>query len=141
MTDQLSPERRSNNMRRIRSRDTIPEMAVRRRLHGLGYRYRLHARDLPGHPDIVFRRRRKVVFVHGCFWHQHAGCREGRIPGSNTEYWTGKLARTVERDRQAVVNLHQLGFETLTVWECHVAKADVLKARLTEFLGPAAQSG
>jgi len=96
--DKLTAERRSANMRAIRSKGTKPEMRVRRLIHTLGYRYRLHRKDLPGKPDLVFPGRRCVIFVHGCFWHQHAGCREGRPPRSNSGYWTPKLSRTVERD-------------------------------------------
>src|ERR1700761_3512616 len=98
MADHLSPERRSKKMSRISSKDTKPELVVRRLLHGLGYRYRLHRKDLPGKPDLVFTKRKKVIFVHGCFWHQHSECREGRIPGSRLDYWEAKLKRNVERD-------------------------------------------
>ncbi|QQN74704.1 very short patch repair endonuclease [Croceicoccus sp. YJ47] len=134
MADKLTPERRSENMRRIRSKDTKPELIVRRMLHGLGYRYRLHRRDLPGKPDLVFGPRRKVIFVHGCFWHQHAECREGRTPGSNTGYWAPKLARNVERDEAARIALDGMGWSSATVWECEIADLDALAARLRAFL-------
>src|SRR5437764_15346089 len=101
MADKLSPARRSANMARIRSKDSAQEMVVRRLVFSLGYRYRLHAAKLPGKPDMVFASRRKVIFVHGCFWHQHQACREGRAPGSNTGYWTPKLQRNVRRDAEA----------------------------------------
>jgi DNA mismatch endonuclease (patch repair protein) len=100
-------------MSRIRSRDTKPEMIVRRLLHAAGYRYRLHTKDLPGKPDVVFKRRRKVVFVHGCFWHQHdrEDCLDGRRPKSNTSYWHAKLERNVERDQEHIRRLHELGWQ------------------------------
>ena len=102
MVDSVSKERRSEIMSRIRAKDTKPEMAVRRLVHGMGYRYRLHRRDLPGTPDLVFSPRRKVVFVHGCFWHQHddPNCRKATLPGSNKEYWHPKLKRNAERDKE-----------------------------------------
>src|SRR5262245_26748245 len=98
--DKIAPKRRSANMARIRSVNTGPEMTVRRMAHGLGYRYRLHHRDLPGKPDLVFVAQKKIIFVHGCFWHQHEHCREGRLPGSNSEYWQPKLTRNVRRDAE-----------------------------------------
>ena len=107
--DKLTPERRSENMRRIKNKGMKPEMAVRRLVHGLGYRYRLHRKDLPGRPDLTFGPKRKVIFVHGCFWHQHSQCREGRPPGSNAGYWGPKLARNVERDAQHLASLKELG--------------------------------
>src|SRR3954453_9489446 len=107
--DRLTPERRSENMRRIKSKDMKPELLVRRLVFGLGYRYRLHRKDLPGKPDLVFPGRKKVIFVHGCFWHQHPDCREGRPPRSNITYWKPKLARNVERDMQALATLKDTG--------------------------------
>ncbi|WP_259397709.1 very short patch repair endonuclease, partial [Burkholderia cepacia] len=109
---------RSDNMRRIRSKDTAPEMAVRRLTHGLGYRYRLHRKDIPGKPDLVFPARRKVIFIHGCFWHQHPGCREGRPPKSNAAYWLPKLERNQQRDKAALEKLAALGWNALVIWEC-----------------------
>lgn len=107
--DKLTPERRSENMRRIKNKGMKPEMAVRRLVHGLGYRYRLHRKDLPGRPDLTFGPKRKVIFVHGCFWPQHSQCREGRPLGSNAGYWGPKLARNVERDAQHLASLKELG--------------------------------
>src|SRR5690606_29651257 len=98
MADRLTPEARSRNMAAIKSKGMKPELAVRKLLHQLGYRFRLHRHDLPGRPDIVFPGRRAIVQVHGCFWHQHPGCRHARIPGSRQDYWGPKLKRTVERD-------------------------------------------
>src|SRR5687767_9300511 len=105
-------------MRRIRKRDTKPEILVRRIAHALGYRFRLHRRDLPGSPDIVFPGKRKVVLVHGCFWHQHEGCRLKRQPKSRREYWLPKLARNVQRDEEVRGELAELGWNALVMWEC-----------------------
>lgn len=127
---------RSENMRRIRSKDTAPEMAVRRLVHGLGYRYRLHRKDIPGKPDLVFPSRRKVIFIHGCFWHQHPECREGRPPKSNTAYWGPKLERNVERDRRAVAELTAAGWGVLVVWECETKDLGELQGAVQAFLGP-----
>jgi DNA mismatch endonuclease (patch repair protein) len=133
--DRLTPERRSANMRQIKSKGMKPEMAVRRLVHALGYRFRLHRRDLPGSPDLVFPGRRKVIFVHGCFWHQHpdAACRDARPPRSNNGYWGPKLARNQERDACAVNELKALGWDVLVLWECHIAKGD-LEMKLQAFL-------
>lgn len=128
---------RSENMRRIRSKDTTPEMTVRRLLHGLGYRYRLHRKDIPGKPDIVIAGRRKAIFIHGCFWHQHSACREGRPPKSNDMYWRPKLERNQQRDRQNLEALTALGWTVMVVWECEVESDSGLPERLVRFLGPA----
>lgn len=137
MADTISPKARSENMRRIRSRDTKPETLIRSALHRSGYRFRLHRRDLPGKPDIVFSSRRKVVFVHGCFWHQHADCREGRLPNSNRDYWGPKLMANVKRHELAVSRLNEAGWQPLTVWECEI-EADMIAIRdqIIDFLGP-----
>ena len=125
MVDRCSPAKRRAIMASIRATNTRPEMAVRRLIHGLGYRFRLHRRDLPGKPDLVLPRYRAVVFVHGCFWHQH-DCRVGgRLPASNQAYWGPKLARNVERDRNARCALRQLGWRVLTIWECQVGQPDL----------------
>ena len=130
-----TPER-SALMARIRGRDTGPEMAVRRLLYGLGYRYRLHVRDLPGRPDIVFRRRRKVIFVHGCFWHQHEGCRKATIPRTRVAFWRRKFRRNKERDTVSLQALGALGWKALVVWECETEtkEREALRVRLTRFL-------
>ena len=135
MTDKLSPARRSANMGKIRSKDSAPELVVRRIAFRLGYRYRLHTAKLPGKPDLVFPARRKVIFVHGCFWHQHKGCREGRPPGSNTGYWAPKLKRNVERDADSEAQLRDAGWACLTIWECEIKDASTLARRLAAFLG------
>jgi DNA mismatch endonuclease, patch repair protein len=138
--DKLTPERRSENMRRIKSRGTKPELAVRRLVHCLGYRYRLHRKDLPGKPDLVFGPRRKVVFVHGCFWHCHGdpACLDGRAPRSNEDYWLPKLARNKVRDGASLAALEAAGWRVLVIWECEVRNVEALKARLVAFIGPIA---
>ena len=140
MTDLLSSESRSQNMRRITSKDTKPEIVVRRFLFRLGYRFRLHRSDLPGRPDIVFVGRRKAIFVHGCFWHQHSDCREGRIPGSRKEYWIPKLEKNVQRDREHALSLRRLGWDVLVIWECETEKLHRMETRLVKFLGPQKRS-
>lgn len=109
---------RSEMMSRIGPRDTAPEMVVRRGLHRLGFRFRLHRKDLPGRPDIVLPRYRAVIFVHGCFWHGHAGCIYFRLPKTNSAFWKAKIARNAERDGEAVASLIAQGWRALTVWEC-----------------------
>ncbi len=129
-----TPEALSAHMRCIRKTNTKPELAVRRLAHGMGYRYRLHRRDLPGTPDLVFPSRRKVIFVHGCFWHQH-DCRLGqKQPSTNRDYWLPKLARNVERDAENQTRLAQLGWEALIVWECEIKNTSVLRDRIRAFL-------
>jgi DNA mismatch endonuclease (patch repair protein) len=127
---------RGENMRRIRSKDTGPEMAVRRLVHRLGYRYRLHRKDIPGKPDLVFPGRRKVIFIHGCFWHQHPGCREGRLPKSNLAYWLPKLKRNTERDEAALAQLAASGWDVLVLWECETKSLEATRKVLLDFLGP-----
>ena len=121
-------------MRAVRDRDTGPEMVVRRLVHQMGYRYRLHGKDLPGKPDLVFPARRKTIFVHGCFWHQHHCPRGQRLPKSNRDYWVGKLHRNVERDAGHQNRLSHLGWVVLVVWECEISDHDALRTRLRVFL-------
>lgn len=116
---QPSPER-SENMRRVRSKNTRPEMIVRRALHRVGLRYRLHDRKLPGQPDLVFPSRRSVVFVHGCFWHRHERCKRAAPPATNEEFWLRKLAQNVSRDAAATAQLRELGWSVHVVWECEI---------------------
>lgn len=132
--DKISPERRSANMGRIRSKDTSPEVVLRRLIHGLGYRFRLHRRDLPGKPDIVFPARRKIIFMHGCFWHQHPGCPEGRIPGFRPEYWIAKLKRNQARDEGNRALLEQQGWRILVVWECELKDTAAVTKAVRNFL-------
>jgi DNA mismatch endonuclease, patch repair protein len=135
MADVLTAAQRSLCMSRIRSRDTTPELLVRRLAHGLGYRFVLHKPSLPGKPDLVFVARRKVIFVHGCFWHRHR-CRFGRVmPGTRTEFWRSKLAGNAARDRRTQRQLRQLGWDILIIWECQTGDLRKLKQRLTAFLG------
>jgi DNA mismatch endonuclease, patch repair protein len=132
--DHLTPEERSAHMRRIQKRDTSPEMAVRRIAHSLGYRFRLHRRDLPGTPDLVFLRLRKAILVHGCFWHQHEGCRLARKPKSRLEYWLPKLERNQRRDALAEEALKRLGWSELIIWECETTDGERLRRRIDAFL-------
>lgn len=121
-------------MRRIRSKDTKPELLVRRLVWSLGYRYRLNRKDLPGKPDLTFASRKKVIFVHGCFWHQHpVGCSDSRLPKSRLEYWVPKLQRNCERDAQAVEKLQSDGWEVLVLWDCEI-RSPKLGERLKQFL-------
>lgn len=133
---QIDPQR-SSIMRAVKSKDTKPEMVVRRLVHGLGYRYRLHVDILPGKPDLVFTKRRKVIFVHGCFWHGH-DCRRGaRRPTTNGEYWKAKISRNIQRDAENYCILRQKGWEVIIVWECET-KPDsrpILTQRVRQVLG------
>ena len=129
-----SPGLRRRTMQAVRSKDTKPEMVVRRLVHSLGYRYRLHRRDLPGVPDLVFPSRRKIIFVHGCFWHGHPCRGEPRLPKTNREYWVPKIARNAERDRNHLSDLDRLGWDVLTIWECELKDKGGLESRLRRFL-------
>ena len=132
--DKLTPGRRSENMRSIKSVDTSPEMKVRRIVHGLGYRYSLHSSDLPGKPDLVFRTRKKVIFVHGCFWHCHQGCQETHVPKSHRGYWRPKLKRNKARDRENQVALEAIGWRILVFWECETNNPKAIARKAREFL-------
>lgn len=116
--DKLDARARSTLMAKIRSRDTSPELRVRKAAHAAGLRFRLHRRDLPGTPDLILPRHRLAIFVHGCFWHRHPGCRRASLPATRTEFWEAKFARNVERDRTAMAALSDLGWLTLVIWEC-----------------------
>ena len=129
-----SKEALSAHMRRIQKTDTKPEMVVRRMAHGMGFRYRLHRRDLPGTPDLVFTRLKKVIFVHGCFWHQHDCSLGAKQPSANPDYWLPKLARNVERDSIAQSRLADQGWDVLVVWECQTRKPESLAPALSRFL-------
>ncbi len=120
-------------MRAIKGKDTKPEMAVRRLVHGMGYRYRLHRKDLPGSPDLAFGPRKKAIFVHGCFWHQHE-CQAGRLPKTRQELWRAKFDRNRARDERNVAALGQLGWDVLTVWECQLKGREALGDILASFL-------
>lgn len=131
--DPLTPSERSKRMSRIRNADTKPEMIVRRIVHAMGYRYRLHAPDLPGRPDLVFRPRQKVIFVHGCFWHQH-GCRQYRQPRTKRSFWEPKLEGNKDRDKRNQNKLSEMGWKFLVIWECELQDKGKLRKRINEFL-------
>ena len=133
-TDVFSPEKRSAVMRRVKGRDTGPEMTVRRALRAIGVGYRLGGAGLPGRPDVVMKGRRAVIFVHGCFWHGHDCARGAREPKANADYWRAKIGRNRERDRMSEQALAADGWGILTVWECELKDAEALTARLRSFL-------
>ena len=120
MTDHLTPDKRSWNMSRIRSKNTKPELIVRKVLHNSGIRYRLHARNLPGKPDLSNKSKKFAIFVNGCFWHQHKGCKRASIPKSNTDYWIPKLEKNVNRLKENLKTLDTMGYRTAVIWECEV---------------------
>lgn len=132
--DVFSPEQRSAIMAKVHGRDTKPEVLVRSLIHRMGFRFRLHDKQLPGHPDIVLPRHRKVVFVHGCFWHQHAGCPHAARPSSNVAYWDKKLDGNMRRDRANLEKLEALGWRVLVIWECQTRDRDRLLRDLCQFL-------
>jgi DNA mismatch endonuclease (patch repair protein) len=141
MPDTISKKRRSENMSRIRSKDMKPEMLIRKLSHRLGYRHRLHRKDLPGKPDLVYSGRKKVIFVHGCFWHQHddTNCKISRRPKSNLEYWGPKLDRNVARDASNQAELQRMGWDYIIIWECEAREAmrsaqDDLETKMRKFL-------
>lgn len=119
-----------------RGKDTVPELALRSLVHAIGYRYWTHVRSLPGSPDLVFTARRKVVWLHGCFWHSHSGCKFATKPRIRAEYWGPKLARNQERDAELAGRLHKLGWQSIVVWECEMRDLDAVRTRLCDFLGP-----
>lgn len=132
--DRLDKSRRSWNMGRIRGRDTSPEVAVRSMLHRAGYRFRLHVKTLPGKPDIVLRSRNTVIFVHGCFWHRHEGCKQCYTPKSNIEFWETKFAGNVQRDKKNTCALKTAGWRVIIVWECELSTPTKLEAKLKRLL-------
>lgn len=140
MTDKLTPERRSENMRNIRAKNTSPEMMVRRIVHRMGFRYRLHVPGLPGKPDLVLTRLKKIIEVRGCFWHQHEGCIDSHVPKSRMEYWRPKLTKNVERDKINQAKLIADGWKILTLWECELRDSEEIRQRLKRFLHGTARS-
>lgn len=132
MADRISKEQRSWIMSRIRSKNTKPEMAVRSLLHGMGYRFRLHRKDLPGKPDIVLPKYKTVIFVHGCFWHRHRNCKRCTTPSTNKGFWLKKFERNVEKDRINKRLLKKAGWNIITVWECEIHKKDAVKKKLAK---------
>lgn len=133
-TMKVDPER-SRIMRAVKARDTVPEMIVRRLVHSMGYRYRLHRKDLPGKPDLTFQRRHKVIFVHGCFWHGHDCKRGARLPKTNRDYWETKITRNRERDQQHDQELRCQGWRILVVWECQIKEPQTMAGQIKNFLG------
>ncbi len=131
--DRLSAKERSENMRKVRAKDTVPEMLVRRLVHGMGFRYRLHVTALPGKPDLVFPRLSKIIEIRGCFWHLHK-CRRAHIPKSGIEFWRSKLNGNKRRDKRNEKKLLALGWTVCTVWECELKDMDEVKRRLARFL-------
>lgn len=138
--DPLTPEQRKKTMQRVRSKDTKPEKLVRRLVYSMGYRYRLHYKTLPGKPDLAFPSRKKVIFVHGCFWHGH-DCKAGRKrPKTNRAYWDKKLARNKERDEEQREQLREQGWDVLVIWECELKNIESIRKRIVEFLEDASSS-
>lgn len=134
MVDTVTAQVRSRIMAQVKSKDTKPELAVRRLLHSLGYRYRLHRKDLPGRPDLASPSRRKAIFVNGCFWHGHADCERARLPSSNRDYWLAKLKRNKERDERNLALLREAGWTPTVVWECELTDLDAVAQNLIAFL-------
>lgn len=136
MADSLTKSQRSERMSRVRSRDTKPELTVRKLLHRLGYRYRLHAFGVPGSPDIVFRQKRKAIFVHGCFWHRHddPSCKLARMPKSRLDFWGPKLESNRLRDQRIASELDAMDWQSLVVWECELGHTEQLENKLVDFL-------
>ncbi|WP_184160771.1 very short patch repair endonuclease [Sphingomonas kyeonggiensis] len=133
--DRISSEKRSANMRAVRNRDTKPEIRVRSILHRAGYRFRLHRRDLPGSPDIVLPRYGTAIFVHGCFWHGHEGCRRSKLPSTRTDFWQSKIGRNKERDETARAALIERGYRVVTLWECELNSAAFILEHVNDVTG------
>jgi DNA mismatch endonuclease, patch repair protein len=135
---EISPER-SAIMRAVKQKNTGPEMAVRKLLYSMGFRYRLHRRNLPGSPDIVLAKRKIVVFVHGCFWHRHPGCKRASYPKANEDYWEPKFASNVQRDKSKERQLEELGWRVVTIWECQTQEPENLRLMLAQLLGASSE--
>ena len=133
MTDHLTKEKRSWNMSSIRSKNTKPEIFVRSLLHRMGYRFRLHRKDLPGKPDILLPKYKTVIFVHGCFWHGHKGCKRSNIPKSNQEYWIPKINRNIQRDKEHYKQLKKIGWQAIILWECQCKRITDIERTLQKF--------
>jgi DNA mismatch endonuclease (patch repair protein) len=133
--DTFKPAKRSEIMTAIHSKDTKPELIVRHLLHGLGYRYHIHPKEIPGKPDIFFVRRKKDIFVNGCFWHGHSACKRSSRPSSNVEFWQNKIETNIERDRENLRKLKLQGISSFVVWQCQLKDTKKLTQRLTQFLG------
>jgi len=133
--DHVNSNRRSEIMRKIHGKNTAPELQVRKLVFSLGYRYRLHNKLLPGTPDLVFAGKKKIIFVHGCFWHLHPNCPKARIPKSRIEYWEPKLEENRKRDEKALAQLDALGWKVLVIWQCELRNLEHLEKKIVEFLG------
>lgn len=140
ITDKVTPKIRSRIMSHIRSESTAPEVVLRRLVYGMGYRYRLHRSDLPGNPDLVFQGLKKIIFVHGCFWHQHTECKDGHLPKTNLQYWIPKLERNIQRDKKVVEELTEIGWDVMVIWECQLADRERLAIKLKKFLSANSRS-
>ena len=134
MPDIMTADQRSERMGRVKSKDSKAELRVRSLVHGLGFRFRLHGRMLPGKPDIVLPRHRKVILVHGCFWHRHGVCRSLSVPTNNADFWREKFAKTIERDKRNIEELCGMGWNVLVIWECETRDANLLQTKLRAFL-------
>lgn len=134
MADRITPEERSRIMSRIKGRETKPEKLVRSLLHGMGYRFRLHAKNLPGKPDIVLPRHNKVIFVHGCFWHGHKRCKRAKRPATRKEFWNRKIDGNIKRDEKVKRQLRALGWQVLVVWQCQTRDQKKLSKLLDKFM-------
>lgn len=141
MADVFSSEQRSKIMSRIHGVNTKPELEVRKRLSSMGFRYRLHYASLPGKPDVVLTKHKKVIFIHGCFWHGHQDCKRSKRPSSNVEFWQAKIGGTIERDGKNLELLIALGWKVLTIWSCETKNSELLERKLRDFLnGPTAET-
>ena len=132
--DRFTPSQRSSIMRKVKAKNTKPEIIVRNMVYSMGFRYRLNRRNLPGSPDLVFTGRKKAIFVHGCFWHQHQGCRHSTLPSARQEYWSTKLTANRVRDERTSALLMEMGWQVLIVWECELKDQDRVKGFLSDFL-------
>ena len=126
--DKVSREARSRMMSKIKGKDTAPELLVRNYLHKRGFRFRLHYKDLPGKPDVVLKKYKTCIFVNGCFWHQHPGCKRSNVPKSNKDYWVAKLERNIQRQKQSINSLKEMGYKTFILWECEIINPEKLKS-------------
>ncbi|MCP4221020.1 MAG: DNA mismatch endonuclease Vsr [bacterium] len=131
--DVFDKEKRSNIMSRVKGKNTKPEMRVRSLVHQMGYRFRLHRKNLPGKPDLVFPRHKKIILVHGCFWHGHDGCPKSSRPSTNIEFWQKKLDGNISRDRLNLQKMREAGWQVLVIWECQTKKPEALEQLLKEF--------
>ena len=138
--DRLTPERRSRLMSQVRGKDTTPEMVVRRAAHRMGLRFRLHRKDLPGKPDLVFPKHRTAIFVHGCFWHRHANCKKATMPKSNVKFWREKFERNVQRDRRNQAELAKAGWQVGVIWECQTKDPEEVTAYLKDLFSRSADN-